>query len=206
MDEPLANLDAKIRVYMRAELKKLQRSLGTTIVYVTHDQVEAMSMADRVGVMSAGTLQQVASPTELYDYPGNTFVASFIGSPPMNMFYGNLTKKGERIVIDTGSFEFKLPPQIREIVERSNFSEVVLGVRPEHVMLSNRFGENVFQAKVIHIELLGRELHVHLTIGDKEIVMVTNPETELKIGDEVKITFDENKIYLFDKKNGKLIV
>ena len=206
MDEPLANLDAKIRVYMRAELKKLQRSLGTTIVYVTHDQVEAMSMADRVGVMSAGTLQQVASPTELYDHPGNTFVAGFIGSPPMNMFYGNLTKKGDYTIIDTESFKFKLPPQIKEIVGVSNFSEVVLGIRPEHVMLSNKSGENVFQAKVIHVELLGRELNVHLMIGNKEIVMVTKPETELKVGDEVKITFDENKVYLFDKKTGKLIV
>ncbi|MBO3839390.1 MAG: ABC transporter ATP-binding protein [Thermoproteota archaeon] len=204
MDEPLANLDAKLRVLMRVELKRLQRELGTTIIYVTHDQVEAMSMADRVGVMSAGVLQQVGEPLEIYDKPRNTFVAGFIGSPPMNMFEGSVIDVNGRLAIDLGFSVIYLASWMEELLRKNNVEEVVLGVRPENVLFAKEGEVNAFKAKVSYVELLGKELNIHLAAGDKRLVMTAEPT--LKPEGELWIRFNENKIYLFDRKTGNSLI
>lgn len=204
MDEPLANLDAKLRVLMRVELKRLQRELGTTIIYVTHDQIEAMSMADRVGVMSAGSLQQVGEPLEIYDKPRNTFVAGFIGSPPMNMFEGSIIEVNGRLAIDLGFFVYTLTDWMGELIRKNNVKEVVLGVRPENVLFAKEGEVNALKAKVNYVELLGKELNIHLTIGNLRLVM--SAESTLKPEGEIWIKFNENRVYLFDKRTGNNLI
>jgi multiple sugar transport system ATP-binding protein len=204
MDEPLANLDAKLRVLMRVELKRFQRELGTTIIYVTHDQVEAMSMADRVGVMSAGVLQQVGEPLEIYDKPRNIFVAGFIGSPPMNMFEGSVIETDGQLAIDLGFFVFKPAEWVGEFLRKNNVKEVVLGVRPENVLFAKEGQTNAFKSKVSYVELLGKELNIHLVARDRKFVMITEPA--LKPEGELWIKFNENKIYLFDKSTGNSLI
>lgn len=205
MDEPLANLDAKLRVYMRVELKKLHQKLGTTTVYVTHDQVEAMSLGDRVAVLKDGILQQVAPPTELYDAPKNTFVAGFIGSPPMNMLNGRLVERGESLVVDLGVATFELPRWVQEKLKEKQASEVILGFRPEHITLTARYEENAIEAKVEMFESIGREIQSHLTIGENSIVAVTTPPEDVKVDNPAWITLNEEKIHLFDGKTGDLL-
>lgn len=205
MDEPLANLDAKLRVYMRVELKKLHQNLGTTTVYVTHDQVEAMSLGDRVAVLKDGVLQQVASPKELYDAPGNSFVAGFIGSPPMNMLNGKLTEKDGNLAIDLGVTAFELPQPVQEKVKQAKSPEVVLGFRPEHITLTGKYQKNAIEAKVEMLESIGREIHVHLTVGECSIVAITTPAEDVKVGKTAWIVLDEKKIHIFDGKTGETL-
>lgn len=205
MDEPLANLDAKLRVYMRVELKKLHQKLGTTTVYVTHDQVEAMCLGDRVAVLKDGILQQVAAPTELYDAPKNTFVAGFIGSPPMNMLNGNLVEKDENLTIDLGVTTFELPHWMQEKVKEAKVSEVVLGFRPEHITLTGKYQVNTIEAKVEMCESIGREVHVHLTVGDNSIIAVTTPVEDVKVGKAAWMVLNEEKIHIFDEKTGGIL-
>lgn len=205
MDEPLANLDAKLRVYMRVELKKLHQRLGTTTVYVTHDQVEAMSLGDKVAVLKDGVLQQVSTPAELYEAPKNTFVAGFIGSPPMNMLDGNLVEKDGRLMIDLVDNTFELPPQMRESVKEAKASAVTLGFRPENVTLAGKYKENAVEAKVEMIEPIGREAHVHLTVGNNPVVVVTSSAEGVTVGKTAWIVLDEKKIHVFDGKSGEIL-
>jgi multiple sugar transport system ATP-binding protein len=205
MDEPLANLDAKLRVYMRVELKKLHQKLGTTTVYVTHDQVEAMSLGDRVAVLKDGILQQVAAPSELYDAPKNTFVAGFIGSPPMNMLNGKLGEKDGNLTIDLGFATFGLPDWTEEKLKKTQASEVVLGFRPEDIRLADRYQENAIEAKVEMFESIGREIHSHLTAGDYSIVVVTTSAEDMKVGQSVWVVLNEERIHVFDGKTGELL-
>jgi multiple sugar transport system ATP-binding protein len=205
MDEPLANLDAKLRVYMRVELKKLHEKLGTTTVYVTHDQVEAMSLGDKVAVLRDGVLQQVATPTELYDAPRNVFVAGFIGSPPMNMFNGKLTEKDGNFVIDMGVTTFELPHLIQEKMRGVSASEVVLGFRPEHIVLAGKPQKNALEAKIEMLELIGREIHVHLAFGNYSLIAIAKAAEELKIGNSAWIVLDEEKMHVFDGKTGEAL-
>ncbi|MEM0172638.1 MAG: ABC transporter ATP-binding protein [Nitrososphaeria archaeon] len=206
MDEPLANLDAKLRVHMRVELKKLHNELGTTTVYVTHDQVEAMSLGDRVAVLNDGFLQQVGTPKELYDTPRNTFVAGFIGSPPMNMIEGNLVKKNEGLMIDLGVCMFELPTWIEEKIKETEESKVTLGFRPEHITLAKKYQKNAIEAKVDILELIGRELHVHLTVGEYSFVAITVPTDDIKVGENVWMVPNEEKIHIFDRKTGERLI
>lgn len=205
MDEPLANLDAKLRVYMRVELKKLHQKLGTTTVYVTHDQVEAMSLGDRVAVLKDGVLQQIAAPTELYDAPKNTFVAGFIGSPPMNMLNGNLVEKDGNLTIDLGVTTFELAHSMQQKVRGAKASEVVLGFRPENITLAGKWQQNAIEARVEMFESIGREIHVHLTVGDYSIVAITTPAEDVKVGKAAWIVLDEEKIHVFDGKTGEAL-
>jgi ABC-type sugar transport system ATPase subunit len=299
MDEPLANLDAKLRVHMRVELKKLHQKLGTTTVYVTHDQVEAMSLGDRVAVLKDGLLQQVGAPEKLYDAPQNAFVAGFIGSPPMNMLSGKLVEKAGNLKIelvkksfnvDTSGVEgrivfcafkdlggrgvgfsltdlagalekrgwhveeeelssvlsslvdnsqvlrkrdeyslpeeavfvgdesartglvqvlfttFELPSSIGQKMKSVNTLEVMLGFRPEHVVLSSSSQSNALEARVEMMESIGREVHVHLSFGDYPIVAVTTSVFDVVIGKPVWIIPNEEKIHLFDEKTGQALV
>jgi len=209
MDEPLSNLDAKLRVRMRAELKKLQRQLGVTTIYVTHDQVEAMTMGDRIAVINAGVLQQVGSPDEVYDKPANMFVAGFIGSPPMNFLDATITEDG---FVDFGEFRLKLLQDQFEVLREENLigREVVFGIRPEDIYdaMFARVrvpGENMTRAVVEIVENLGSERIVHLRVGGVTFVGAFKAESKVKEGQEIEVVFDMKKIHIFDKNTEKAI-
>ncbi|RLF22984.1 MAG: sugar ABC transporter ATP-binding protein [Thermoprotei archaeon] len=202
MDEPLSNLDAKLRVVMRAELKRLQKELGITTIYVTHDQVEAMTMADRIAVLDRGKLQQVGTPEELYYKPANLFVAGFIGTPPMNFIEGTLIEKDGRIVFRHSEFDIVLPDDLYEHLQDKVPRDVILGVRPEDVIIDVPQG---IKAMVYVIEPLGKDFIVHFKIGDFTLRALTST-LKYRVNDIVPISFDMSKIHLFDKKTGKAII
>ncbi|MEM0482472.1 MAG: ABC transporter ATP-binding protein [Nitrososphaerota archaeon] len=207
MDEPLSNLDAKLRLFMRAELKRLQRELKTTTVYVTHDQAEAMAMADKIAVMNRGKVQQYADPNTIYSRPANAFVATFIGSPPMNMIKAAIKQERGRVVLDAGSFSYTLSPEYSEVVlENAQSSEALLGVRPEDLRLSfERNSYSVFMSEVYVVEHQGANLVVDLKI-DSEIIKAITPTLPLQIGQKVWVGFEENKIHVYDGKTEQLLV
>lgn len=208
MDEPLSNLDAKLRVHMRTELKRLQKDIETTTIYVTHDQVEAMTMADRIAIMNYGKLQQLASPDEIYTHPNNLFVASFIGSPPMNFVDITFVEKGEKASIDAGSFTLLIPDTIKDLIkQQATGSELVLGFRPTDVSIHNkRTREECIQGSVYVIEPLGPKIIVDLKIGENIFKVETTADFRADIGDELWLSFDMNKIHIFDKKTEETIV
>ena len=202
MDEPLSNLDAKLRVIMRAELKRLQKELGITTIYVTHDQVEAMTMADRIAVLNEGKLQQYGEPHELYNNPANIFVAGFIGTPPMNFLEGSfLSEKG---IIDFGPFYIRLPHNVLEVLEKTATSEeVVIGIRPEDIII----GEGELEGEVYVVEPLGKDIIVHIHMGDNiRIRAIVSTGNIPKMGEKIRIRFNMDKIHIFDKRNGKALI
>lgn len=205
MDEPLANLDAKLRLFMRVELKKLHQRLGTTTVYVTHDQVEAMSLGDKVAVLKDGVLQQVATPSELYGSPQNTFVAGFIGSPPMNMLDGNIVEKDGQLGINIGATTFELPSRMEKEMKEANTSEVILGFRPEHIKLTGIYEKNAIEVNVEMMESIGREVHAHLKVSERPVVALTSIAADVKVGQTAWIVLDEEKIHVFDRKTGEIL-
>jgi multiple sugar transport system ATP-binding protein len=193
MDEPLSNLDAKLRGLMRAELKHLQHELGITTIYVTHDQIEAMTLASRVAIMNEGILQQVDTPKNIYNDPVNLFVAGFIGSPSMNFFNGEL-KNGDFL---SEECEFSG-------LGKDSFNNVVLGVRPEdmEIVSDNNFQ---FEAKIYSIELTGDQTIVSLKIGSNLITMKEDKDYENELDQIVKIKLNIEKIFLFDSNSGNRI-
>lgn len=206
LDEPLSNIDAKLRIQMRAELQKLHRKLKATMIYVTHDQVEAMTIGERIAILNNGLLEQVDTPSGTYRKPKNMFVGGFVGAPPMNMLEGSIKKKNGSIIIDLGDFTYKPSNGGGELMRGAGTSEVVLGMRPEDIAITKRNKQNAIRAKIDVLELVGKELIVHLMVGEKPIVVVTTPTQRLKIGEEVWLLPDEKKIYFFDKKSGKNIL
>ena len=217
MDEPLSNLDAKLRVKMRGEIAGLQRQLGVTTIYVTHDQTEAMTMGDRVAVMKGGILQQVDVPKRLYDEPVNAFVAGFIGSPSMNLFEADL----DAGVLKTPGFELRLPESVLArlpSLERYNGNKVVFGIRPEDLYderLEAARGYQTIPAEVINVEELGSEHMVHLRLNAIEVdsgdpdavadlsglanaVARFDPTSEVRAGDPIKVAVDCTKLHFFD--------
>ncbi|AIF69415.1 sugar ABC transporter ATP-binding protein [Palaeococcus pacificus DY20341] len=212
MDEPLSNLDAKLRVKMRAELKKLQKQLGVTTIYVTHDQVEAMTMGDRVAVINAGELQQVGTPDEVYNSPANTFVGGFIGSPPMNFIDASITEDDKGVWVDFGEFKLKLLDGQVEVLREQGYigKEVIFGIRPEDIY--DAFfaqvkipGENMVKAFVDIVENLGSEKIVHLRVGDIMFLGSFHAESKVREGTEIDVVFDMNKIHIFDKGTKKVV-
>ncbi len=194
-DEPLSNLDAKLRVGMRAELTRLHRELQTTVIYVTHDQVEAMTLGQRIGVMRAGKLLQVADPATVYNRPVNRFVAGFIGSPPMNFFNGTITG-GERPMFVHPDFKIELPPELAPKLEPG---EVILGVRPEDVLIQPA---GPIKAGVDVTEQLGNEALVYLRVGkNNSCVLRTAPHEAPAPGDAVNITFNPKKLHFFHSQD-----
>ena len=205
MDEPLSNLDAKLRVYARAELKRLHQRLGTTIVYVTHDQLEAMSIGDRIAILNNGILEQLDTPDNIYNFPRNIFVAGFIGSPPMNMLDGTLVEKNGKKYIDLGIKMYELPNRFNNL-KKPKTNDVVLGIRPEHISVSKESINNSIKAKVDIIEGMGRELYIHLTLNEKTIIVITKSVEDLELGKEVNLVFDDKRVHVFDKNIEKNLI
>ncbi|HMM42961.1 MAG TPA: TOBE domain-containing protein, partial [Thermomicrobiales bacterium] len=203
MDEPLSNLDAKLRVQTRAEIIKLQKRLGTTTLYVTHDQTEAMTMGDRIAVMNAGQLQQLDTPQRLYDYPANRFVATFIGSPSMNVFPADVTSSDGRVVVSAEEFRLVLPPERAEGLHAYVGKQVLLGIRPEHMQV-REFAETVHEGNIVSlpvelVEPLGSETLLHLAgPGGETLVSRADPRTTVRRGEQAEIVVDTYHIHAFD--------
>jgi multiple sugar transport system ATP-binding protein len=199
-DEPLSNLDAKLRVQMRAELSDLHIRLDATIIYVTHDQVEAMTMANKIVVMKDGFIQQIGSPLYLYNHPVNKFVAGFIGSPPMNFLTVKVLEEGGSIVLDEGSFKLKPEPAHIEYLKKYTGKEVFFGIRPEDLAYSESPAENNIAVKVTVVEPLGADIHLWLTTKTQPLVARTEPHYAFKVGDTANFTPRMDKARYFDKE------
>lgn len=200
MDEPLSNLDAKLRVQMRAEIIKLTTAIGTTTIYVTHDQIEAMTMATRIVVMKDGYIQQVGAPKDIYDNPDNLFVGGFIGTPPMNFVVGKVEKGrfvGEGINV-------AVPEEKIELLKANKFlnKEVIMGIRPEFIFDNavdkERLSDSIVKLKVDVAELLGSETNIYAKVGSSDIVAKVNARDDLHIGDDIELAFDLKKVHFFD--------
>ena len=203
MDEPLSNLDAKLRVQMRIEISKLHQRLQTTIIYVTHDQTEAMTLGTRIIVLKDGIIQQVDTPQNLYNLPQNVFVAGFIGSPQMNLVDAKLVKNGEDMVLMFGSNSVKLPKSKAEKLGAYVDKTVIMGIRPEDLNDTEMFIANspdsVIEAEIRVYELLGAEVYLYFDIEDKSCTARVNPRTTARPGDKIKLALDMTKLHLFDK-------
>ncbi len=198
-DEPLSNLDAKLRVQMRAEISKLHNQLQATMIYVTHDQVEALTMADKIVVMKLGVVQQIGGPMDLYNDPVNKFVAGFIGSPPMNFMDVTVKKDGDVTYADEGSFKLKLSDAQAKLLKKYEGKKVVLGIRPEDLQYSEKAvdGETV-NGTLSVVEPLGAETHVFLNAKTCQITGIINPAVRVKVGDKVSLVPDMSKAKFFD--------
>jgi multiple sugar transport system ATP-binding protein len=208
-DEPLSNLDAKLRVQTRAEISKLHQRLGTTFIYVTHDQTEAMTMASRIAVMRDGILQQVGTPQELYDHPGNMFVAGFIGSPAMNFFTSTVRPMDGKLMLDTGSFQVPAPADATDALKTSGGKPVVLGIRPEDIHDSAFTPPGIagghITAQTEVVEPMGSEIYLNLVAGDQPFVARVDPRSQTHAGGKADLTFDTNKIHIFNKETEQVI-
>lgn len=213
LDEPLSNLDAKLRAAMRTELTKIHQRLQTTFIYVTHDQVEAMTMATRIVVMKDGIIQQVDTPQCLYDLPRNIFVAGFIGTPQMNFINGMLNKKGDDVFFDFENCSLKIPaekacvPELQEYIGK----EVVAGVRPELLhdepLFLSKLHESTIDARVEFTELMGAEIYLYLKVGESlNMISRVSSRSQAKPGDIIKIAIETSRLHIFDKDTEKIIV
>jgi multiple sugar transport system ATP-binding protein len=202
-DEPLSNLDAKLRVQMRTEIRALQKRLRTTSVYVTHDQVEAMTMADRIVVMHKGKIEQIDTPLDLYDRPCNMFVAGFIGSPAMNFIPGVIQQNGAGKALCTADgISVALPGRCAADAGR----EVVFGVRPEHLTICADDDHAALPAQLRHIEPTGSQTFVFAEVpGNAQICLISNDPRSLKVGANVRLKPNPESIYLFDRQSGQVI-
>ncbi|MFF2090551.1 ABC transporter ATP-binding protein [Paenibacillus sp. NPDC058174] len=208
MDEPLSNLDAKLRAQTRAELIKLQGELKRTMVYVTHDQVEAMTMGTRIVVMKDGVIQQVAPPRKLYDQPANMFVAGFIGSPQMNFLEGNIIRQEGRYYFSNNRLKLPVAEQQYDQFEQSarTLRNIIMGVRPEYVLLREDNGsepeDGYFRGIVEMSEMTGSDAYVYVKIGEKTVIARSDPETVYTKDQKLLIGFNMNKVHFFDEQTG----
>ncbi|GKS12056.1 MULTISPECIES: ABC transporter ATP-binding protein [Paenibacillus] len=213
MDEPLSNLDAKLRVQMRAEISKLHKRLGVTIIYVTHDQTEAMTMGSRIVVMDKGIIQQAASPEEIYNFPVNMFVAGFIGSPSMNFVNGSLSDQGGELHFKAKGVDVVIPQGKAQVLRDKGYAgkDVILGIRPEDIhdepVFLEASAKTVVNALIEVSENLGHEMQVHLAgIGEGTVVARVDGRSGLKDGANVKLALDMNKVHFFDKETTNSIL
>lgn len=206
MDEPLSNLDAKLRGQMRIEISKLHQRLGTTIIYVTHDQTEAMTLGTRIVVMKDGVVQQVDTPQNLYNTPCNLFVAGFIGSPQMNFMDAVCSVKGDDVTLTVGKHVLKVPASKKQALINGNYDgkTVVLGIRPEDVHDSQAFISNspdsIIESEIKVYELLGAEVFLYFDVEGTQMTARVNPRTTLRTGDKAVFALDMEKIHVFDKE------
>ena len=210
MDEPLSNLDAKLRVQMRIEIAKLHQRLGTTIIYVTHDQTEAMTLGTRIVVMKDGVIQQVDTPQNLYEKPQNLFVAGFMGSPQMNFLDAVVRINGTAVTLEVAGQSIPLPPaKAKKLIDGGyNGKTVVMGIRPEDVYDSEMFIETakcVFSSTIKVYELLGAEVFLYFDLGEFPMTARVDPRSNARPGDTVRFAFDVEKIHVFDKETEQVI-
>ena len=204
MDEPLSNLDAKLRNQMRAEIIKLRQRIDTTFVYVTHDQTEAMTLGDRIVIMRDGFIQQIGTPQEVFDHPANLFVAGFIGTPQMNLFDARLTKNGDKYAVEVGGISVELSEDKQTRLNAKNVApqEVTLGVRPDHMMLC----ESGIKGTVDVSELMGPSIHLHVTAEGKDVIVIVPANggtARFPMGSGVNLTFGGNVAHVFSRETEK---
>ena len=209
-DEPLSNLDAKLRVQMRAELSKLHTRLQSTMIYVTHDQTEAMTMGDRIVVMKDGFIQQVANPLHLYEKPSNRFVAGFMGSPPMNFIDGKLAKNDGSVYFHGGRFEVRIVDDIAQKLSDYIGQEIVFGIRPEDIydklFVGQSSADNTIKAIVEVVEPMGSEIFLYINTGLNTLTARVDVHTQASVGQELEFVFDMAKGHFFDKDSEEVIV
>lgn len=209
-DEPLSNLDAKMRVQMRTEIHKLRNRLQTTFVYVTHDQTEAMTMGDRIVVMNKGIIQQCADPMTIYDKPANKFVASFIGSPPINLMKGRIIKKERKYYFDEGKFCVKLAESSFKSIAAYEGKEVIFGVRAEDVydklFASEASPENTVRATCEVVEPLGSEVYLYLNTGKHNFIARVGAHDRPEVNRDMDVVFDMTKVHFFDSQTEEAII
>jgi multiple sugar transport system ATP-binding protein len=210
-DEPLSNLDAKLRGQMRTELKKIHERLQSTMIYVTHDQTEAMTMGDKICVMKEGIIQQIAGPIELYNNPVNKFVAGFIGSPAMNFIDVEVVEKNGELFLNEGTFDIKLSESCKSRLSSYAGQKVILGIRPENVydkLFYNLREKEVhsFSAVVEVVEPLGSEIYLHLNTGKNELTVKVDSHNQAKTNQIIELVFSLSKSHLFDAKDGSKII
>ena len=212
LDEPLSNLDAKLRAQMRTELTKIHKRLGTTFIYVTHDQVEAMTMATRIVVMKDGVIQQVDTPQNLYDNPVNVFVAGFIGTPQMNFINAKLEKKGEDVYVTFGKNSLKLPAEKVDNPDLKPYigEEVIVGLRPECIHDEERYltamPESVIETYVEVTELMVAEIYLYLVTDEQTLTARVSSRSTARSGDTIKVAMEVSRMHIFDKDTEKCIV
>jgi len=206
-DEPLSNLDAKLRVQTRKEITKLHQKLNTTFIYVTHDQIEAMTMGTLIAVLNVGKLQQLDTPQNLYDKPANQFVAGFIGSPAMNFFHARLEQSNGNLFVNTTDFQVEVPKKKSEAYIKYTGKEIIFGIRPEDIYNPEYPAPGIspalVESKVDLVELMGDEIYVYLVNGKQDIVARVDPRSQYKVGDRIKVAFDMNKFHIFDPTKNK---
>jgi len=209
MDEPISHLDAKLRTHMRGELKHLQKVLNATVIYVTHDQLEAMSMGDNIAIMNCGVLQQVAPPAEIFNHPVNQFVAGFVGDPPMNFIDCRLEVDGDEWHMVSAAFKISVTPEMKAKIQSNGnqFSgsvDAVLGVRPESFIISKeKTGGEDFQGEVYVTEPLGEDMIVDVTVQDDQVKLKTSVDLDIGMGDTVWLGVKKEKIHLFNRQSEK---
>jgi multiple sugar transport system ATP-binding protein len=211
MDEPLSNLDAKLRVDTRAEISKLHQRLKTTFIYVTHDQTEAMTMGTRIAVMKDGVLQQLDTPQVLYDHPANMFVAGFIGSPSMNFFEAKLGRMDGGVTVDLGPFNLPVPSSRVDQIADHIGQNVFFGIRPEDVHDTHYVPRGVEEAarlktNVTVVEPLGSEVYAFIENGGKEMVSRLDPRTAARVGQPLEVVIDMTKMHIFDRDSEKALI
>ena len=209
-DEPLSNLDAMMRVQMRMEINKLHNRLKTTMIYVTHDQTEAMTLGNRIVVMHQGVIQQVATPPELYRHPANKFVASFIGSPPMNFMVGILQKAGQNYIFRSNSLEIYVPEEWNNKIASYEDKEIIFGIRPEDIydklFVSDHSPRNIIQAMCEIVEPMGSETYLHMKHGQSVFTAKVPGQVQVEDNTDMDVVFDVNKAHFFDAKSEETIV
>ena len=203
MDEPLSNLDAKLRVQMRSEISRIHNDVGATTIYVTHDQVEAMTMASRIVVMNAGYIQQIGTPTEIYENPANMFVAGFIGTPPMNFIKGTVSKDLKFVEVNK-KVKIPLGKANQKILKDYAGKEVIYGIRPEHLALVSE-KDAVFNTEVNILELLGDVLHCYSKLDDTTLIMKTSALARIRKGDKIHFSPNDDFVCFFDPETQERI-
>lgn len=210
MDEPLSNLDAKLRVQTRAEISKLHNRLQTTIIYVTHDQIEAMTMGDRIVVMKDGIIQQVGAPIDIYDNPINVFVAGFIGTPPMNFLDGVVKDENGRLIVDFNDFKVTIPDGKFKNIRQYLNKQIIFGIRPESILeadtVANVKEEDVIVGTVDVSELMGSEVYLYMSIGEHSFTARVESHSKAQDGEKHRLVFDTSKVHIFDKETEKAIL
>jgi multiple sugar transport system ATP-binding protein len=201
MDEPLSNLDAKLRVQTRAEIARLHQRLGTTTVYVTHDQVEAMTMGERIAVMSEARLQQVGTPQELYDHPDNRFVAGFIGSPSMNFLEVTAQRSGDKVTLVADGVDIPIPTRYQGALGQHQGDRLIVGVRPEHLDVKTDSPAGTLTGKADVVEYLGNEELIHVRIGANDVVALIDSSNRVRPGDDLSLKIELDKVHLFDPES-----